>query len=882
MYDVFLSYRHCDVGVVSALADALGARGLSVWMDRTAIPEFGGITDAARRGIAGSKAIVAFYSASYPQSAPCQWELTTAFAAAGRLGDPRARVLVVNPEPTPNHIEPVELRDALYQRLEVTDATRIDQVAKAIAAHVATLDGTLGAGDSVPALWVPAQPAGAPHFVGRLPEMWRVHSALHASEAAMTQGAFGPGIAVVSGLGGTGKSLLAREYALRFAGAFPGGVFWLVAQGADESADPVELEGRRRQHVHDVALAVLGPGAVEHLDPDDLEVAVRAELSRRPPCLWVIDDLPAGLTLEQVTAWLGPGAARTLVTTRSREYGGLASDVQLGMLSDDEGLEVLGAHRAPADDAERHLARQIVAELGGHALALDVTGALLRFESYAELLDGLQRPDYDSAELAARLHGHLPTGHERSISATLHQSLGRLGADGHAVIDVAAALTSDPIPISVFFEVVARADDVGVEEARPTVLRGLDEAETLSLLDRPRAGSWQLHPLVARTVRTNGGRTARHGAMRHAAIVALISLLGDPAEPGALVRALPLLGHARALATGDLDASEYALLAAVGMFDLAVGDAAGAHAHFSRLVDLDREALGPFHSNTLTAMGNLAISLRLLGDLDAAHPIEENVVTAQRTFRGDRHPDTLTAMGNLAVTAWALGDLDRARALEEDVLAGRREMWGDRHPDTLTAMGNLAATAARSGDLDRARALEEEVLAGRREMWGDRHPYTLTAMGNLAVTLRRLGDLTQARDLEEEVLAGRREMWGDRHPDTLTAMGNLAVTLRKLGDLDGARTNAEGCLDGRRALGGDRHPDTLTAVGNLAIVLRKLGDLEGALGFGKACLDGRRAVRGDRHPETVTAMGNLAITLRALGDVAGARALEEEARSVRP
>ena len=81
---------------------------------------------------------------------------------------------------------------------------------------------------------------------------------------------------------------------------------------------------------------------------------------------------------------------------------------------------MLGGYRAPKQTwAERQVAQEIVSELGGHALALDVTGAMLRFEPYAELLARLRNPGDDELELAAGLKEELPTGHERSISATL-------------------------------------------------------------------------------------------------------------------------------------------------------------------------------------------------------------------------------------------------------------------------------------------------------------------------------------------------------------------------------------------------------------------------------------------------------------------------------
>jgi class 3 adenylate cyclase len=216
LFDVFVSYRRTDQAIVRQLVDSLKRRGLVVWFDETSIPDFGGITDSVRQGLAESKALLVFYSADYPQSSPCQWELTAAFLASSRLGDPRRRVLVVNPEPGLGHIEPVELRDALYLTIDGDGHGGVEQIADAVAVQVDRLHGELGAGILAPSLWLPTKPSAATRFVGRWREMWRIHSALHAPETATTQGAVGQGAVQVRGLGGIGKSLLAREYALRF------------------------------------------------------------------------------------------------------------------------------------------------------------------------------------------------------------------------------------------------------------------------------------------------------------------------------------------------------------------------------------------------------------------------------------------------------------------------------------------------------------------------------------------------------------------------------------------------------------------------------------------------------------------------------------------
>jgi hypothetical protein len=107
---------------VLPLVTALRRRGLSAWLDQSEIGEFAPITDKIRQGLAESKALLAWYSAEYPQSRPCQMELTAAFLAAQHEGDPRQRILVINPTTSVTHIEPVELRDAQYAAAPVDAA----------------------------------------------------------------------------------------------------------------------------------------------------------------------------------------------------------------------------------------------------------------------------------------------------------------------------------------------------------------------------------------------------------------------------------------------------------------------------------------------------------------------------------------------------------------------------------------------------------------------------------------------------------------------------------------------------------------------------------------------------------------------------------------
>lgn len=95
-YDVFVSYAHRDGARVAPLVAALRSSGLRVWFDESDIPVFDSITRCIFEGISKAKAVVAFYSKTYPMRSACGLEMMAAFLTA-REEDPRRRILVINP-----------------------------------------------------------------------------------------------------------------------------------------------------------------------------------------------------------------------------------------------------------------------------------------------------------------------------------------------------------------------------------------------------------------------------------------------------------------------------------------------------------------------------------------------------------------------------------------------------------------------------------------------------------------------------------------------------------------------------------------------------------------------------------------------------------------
>jgi hypothetical protein len=86
----------------------------------------------------------------------------------------------------------------------------------------------------------------------------------------------------VAGMGGIGKSLLAQEYALRYAAVYPGGVFWVRAHGHDARAGLLQT-CQARDADRDMQLLAFAAdlGLDSDLQPGQVRGALVRELDAR-------------------------------------------------------------------------------------------------------------------------------------------------------------------------------------------------------------------------------------------------------------------------------------------------------------------------------------------------------------------------------------------------------------------------------------------------------------------------------------------------------------------------------------------------------------------------------------------------------------------------
>jgi hypothetical protein len=319
IWDVFVSHSHTDETRAAAIAAALSEAGLRVFRAIGAIDPFTSISDSVLRALRNSRLLLACYSADYPTRSACQYEFAAAYLAGQAEGDPLRRVVAINFERTPDHIEPRHLRDSLLPSIgSAPSPASLAEVATAVASRIASTPRIIGEVPDRPARWIDGAAIHPPnHFVGRWRELWWLHSALHPNVGPLTSQPTIP-VAVIHGPVGIGKTALAAQYVRRFGAAFPGGIVW--------------RSGRSAASLPDAGSA----------------------------SLWVFDDVEGAE--DQIAARM-PSDLGTpcLVLTRDSALTRLGNALTIDDLSSDESAQLITSHRV----ADPVRAQQITAATAG-------------------------------------------------------------------------------------------------------------------------------------------------------------------------------------------------------------------------------------------------------------------------------------------------------------------------------------------------------------------------------------------------------------------------------------------------------------------------------------------------------------------------------------
>jgi tetratricopeptide (TPR) repeat protein len=748
-YDFFLSRRGSIAAVAREVADILEAEHYRVVVQDYDFASSGQFVLDINRALTEARHLLILYSHDYHSSFWTQQEFAN-FLAAAPASVPQRRIGVLRCDDS--------IPQGLLAGITFGDLSGVTDPAERRRIILAVARGEAPAARMRPRVVGGTMPARNLLFTGRAALLAALHTALtEGSEpTALTQ-------AAVHGLGGVGKTSLAREYVARHDADYRGGVWWITA------ADRLGTVNGLAALAH-----ALNPRLSPDLPSEDAAQVALADLAgRSEPFLLVYDNAPDPSVL---TSLLPQAGARVLITSRQPDWSLQAQELPVAVMAEDEAVELL---RRRAGQEVAPGARRLAEELGYLPLALEQAAAyakatLTSFDDYARQIERLihragRNPDYPA-----------------SVGATFEVAIGRAGPVAEAILARLAWYAPERIPLLLLDDSVASDEDrteglaaltgVSLITADPTV----EGSPTVSV-----------HRLVQAVMRHRLAQQGNDAASREAAVERLTATFSFAFnEPLKWTLWRRLLPHQTALAARVPPDKETAVLTSLldrtGSFLQDSGDARAALPLKRRALEGRERVLGPDHPDTLVSVNNLAGCLNELGDAAAAMPLYRRAVEGNERDLGPDHPDTLTCVSNLAGGLDALGDAAAALPLYRRALEGRERGLGSDHPDTLVSLNNLAQCLQALGDAAAALALYHRALEGTERVLDPDHPTTLIIVNNLALCLQTLGDAAAALPLNRRVLEGSERVLGPDHRDTLQKVNNLAAsvssaqTIRKL------------------------------------------------------------------------------------------------------
>lgn len=456
-HDIFICHDQASAAVVKRLSAALAIRGASSF-SHEALPGAG-----LHPKLATSKSFLVWATEDFFRSRQCQAHLAMSFMSSTQ-GQPGglSRILVINAEPSLKHIYPLALRDrVIAQAPGLPEGPDLGELADAIKTTVDALQGTLGEhypqftqGWMEPYSHLTQEPF---YFEGRERELWDLHQALTGSQGK------GPPVAILSGAGGLGKSLMVREYAFRFGPSYPGGMFRLSGAEALPAFRLQEL--RENPALKHQLLALLrkidGDQALdESTDLATLRRTLGMALSRHSkPFLWIVDDLPDGINGPALMQWLAPEPpspstprGASILISNSPRYDQRGEAIHLPALDERAGFRVLSRGRVPGRSDEREALMWLLEEAGRHPYFTAMMAALAedhrrhRKTVFTWLAQKLSRKSKPASALAEKLQLELPESRGNVCALILMDTLNELQGGARDLMRLAAELAEHPIP----------------------------------------------------------------------------------------------------------------------------------------------------------------------------------------------------------------------------------------------------------------------------------------------------------------------------------------------------------------------------------------------------------------------------------------------------
>ncbi|KAK6532777.1 hypothetical protein TWF281_006953 [Arthrobotrys megalospora] len=693
------------------------------------------------------------------------------------------------------------------------------------------------------------------NFTGREEVFTKIRKLFWSSNSTNEPLVYSPGRRVValSGIGGSGKTHTALEYAYRYKNEYSA-IFWLNATNKAElekaarkaiesiiSTNTRNTENDTKDDCNKTYLRVAHSLGIHTKGIVSDETLMKAVAGLSPiNCLgnwlrresndrWLIildgyDE--SKILVEEIDKLLHLNdAGNVLITSRLPNSYQECSEIRIpDRMEEPDAMELLSkVSGISVTQEDRRSAVDLVRSLGCLPLAIDLAGAYLHkhpmsFTSYTE-------PICENTEE--------PIGRFNTV---LKVSFRKLTKGAKHLIQLFSLIRNEDIPYRLF---EASREIVDWMRPRMALDRAIGELLSVSFINQRQDNSYYLHPLVHQWVRNHTDNAIISNSLFIVDIVTSTFVFGDERSKSQSAYEYRILPHIEccseilfkhlASENGPLDDKSKRVAYNLARVYTNLGDIAKSSAVYERSL---KDLSGLPSCLDLKMMDAFGVNLKLQGKYNEALRWCTHALDGINSRGGEDSQESLIITSHIAGILKEKGDYAGAITKYRRVLEqGDRKKTGYAKTLMLETQYQLAGVLTESEEYLEALYLLNQVKDEREMRLGKHHPSVLQIIEDITTVLEKQRSDDQVLEHRKVAFEGQRKSLGESHYLTITNQGSVARAYEKLGRYEECLTHFNELLKQLEDIfgAGEEHPwivNTYSGIADAAMYLRRYSEAE--------------------------------------------------------
>ena len=701
-----------------------------------------------------------------------------------------------------------------------------------------------------------------PYFTDRKELLRDLRQSFLAEQAPQTQ------IQALSGLGGSGKTLIAIEYVCRNLAEYQA-ILWLNASSQE-------------QFLADMLAHITQLGIALPMESDEQQqmAAVQQWLQYHEQWLVVIDNLDDFSLIDQFIPRYSRG--HVLIITHAQATGLVASAHAVSSLTIEKGALLLLRRakiipsKGTRDDTseEDYLQAMTIAQkVEGYPLALDQAGAYIE-ETRQTLATYLKRYQQKEAALLEK-RGRLATDHPDPVTTTLaltFQKVAQSDPNALELLRLLAFLQPDALPDEIIRHgLAALSGPLRTLAHDPLVLDdALATLQRFSLLHQNTdTTTLNMHRLVQIVIKKDLEK--QHQRRLAAQAVRLINTIFPEVAFASWEVCERYATQAQHCATLIHDfrlklKEGGLLLERLGFYYYQRGCYTEADTYLTEALHLQERNLGQNSADMAQTLNSLGLLYRRQARYQEAIALHERALELRQRILGEGHPKTAESLHNLAMIHADLGKYQQAERLYLHVLSLKERIKGPDHLDVASTLNNLGMVAYQQGHYAQAETAYQRALAIYERHLPDNHPDLIYPLDGLGMLAEIQGNYPRAEELYQQALAICQHTFGEKHLETAHSLNKLADIAEAQGNGQKAEAFYQQALDIAKQAMGEEHPDVAFFLNNLGALAYKQAQYQQAEHFYQRALAIYEHIPGPVHSDVASVLKNLGRLAMVTGD----------------